>query len=64
MFDKNYLLPSDALNLILNAIQDKNLFTERLRIEACYGRITASDIISPEDLPGFARSTVDGYALN
>lgn len=64
MFDKNYLLPSDALNLILKAIQDNTLSTERLRIEDCYGRITTSDIVSSEDLPGFSRSTVDGYALN
>ncbi|MBA4349592.1 MAG: molybdopterin molybdenumtransferase MoeA [Thermodesulfovibrio sp.] len=64
MFDKNYLLPSDALNLILKAIQDNTLSTERLRIEDRYGRITASDIVSSEDLPGFSRSTVDGYALN
>lgn len=37
--------------------------TERLRIEECYGRIAASDILSREDLPGFARSTMDGYAV-
>ncbi len=28
-----------------------------------YERILASDIFSPEDLPGFPRSTMDGYAL-
>jgi molybdopterin molybdotransferase len=29
-----------------------------------YGRVLAADIVSPENLPGFARSTVDGYAVN
>lgn len=64
MFDKNYLLPSDALERILAAVSEGNLSTERLKIEECYGRIIATDVISPEDLPAFSRSTVDGYALN
>lgn len=64
MFDKNYLSPSDALNRILNVLPENNLSTERLRIEDCYERILSSDVISPEDLPQFSRSTVDGYALN
>lgn len=63
MFDKNYLLPSDALNLILKTLAEVRVLTEALRIEECYGRILAADIISPEALPAFSRSTVDGYAL-
>ena len=27
------------------------------------GRITAEDILSPEDLPAFPRSTMDGYSV-
>ncbi len=27
------------------------------------GRVTAEDIVSPEDLPAFARSTMDGYSV-
>lgn len=27
------------------------------------GRVTAEDILSPEDLPAFARSTMDGYSV-
>ncbi len=64
MFDKNYLLPSDALRLILSSIPESFLSTENLKIEECYGRIIASDIVSPEDLPAFSRSTMDGYALS
>ncbi|MYE54589.1 MAG: molybdopterin molybdenumtransferase MoeA [Chloroflexi bacterium] len=27
------------------------------------GRVTAEDVVSPEDLPAFARSTMDGYSV-
>lgn len=64
MFDKNYLLPIEALKLIIDILKKANRLTERLKIDDCYGRIAAADIFSPEDLPAFPRSTVDGYALN
>jgi len=64
MFDKNYVLPAEALELILHCISGESLSFEKLRIEECYGRILANDIASQEDLPAFTRSTVDGYALN
>ena len=64
MLGKRYLLLADALKLILNSAAKGHLSTERLKIEECYGCITASDIISLEDFPAFCRSTVDGYALN
>jgi len=63
MFDKKYLSPSDALMMILNYLTEGMLKSEWVRIEECYGRVAASDIISDEDLPGFSRSTVDGYAV-
>lgn len=64
MFNKNYSLPSEALEILLKALKKEDLPTEKLKIEDCYGRIIASDIHSPEDLPPFPRSTVDGYAVN
>ncbi len=64
MFDKNYLLPIEALKLVISNLKKANIPSERLKIEDCYGRIAAVDIVSPEDLPAFPRSTVDGYALN
>lgn len=64
MFDKNYILPIDALQLLTGALKKAFPPIERLKIEECYGGILASDIISPEDLPAFSRSTVDGYAVN
>lgn len=64
MFDKNYLLPAAALGRLLSALADAPPpAVERLPLTECYGRVAARDIVSPEDLPGFARSTVDGYAV-
>jgi molybdopterin molybdotransferase len=37
--------------------------TERVGLDAAAGRILAEDVFAAENLPTFARSTVDGYAL-
>ena len=37
--------------------------TERVRLEDAAGRVAAADITSPIDVPPFARSAMDGYAL-
>ena len=39
------------------------LGTETVFITDALNRVLASDIVSSEDIPGFQRSTVDGYAL-
>jgi molybdopterin molybdotransferase len=36
---------------------------EELPLEAALGRVLAKDVFADENLPAFARSTVDGYAL-
>lgn len=36
---------------------------EDVPLDECFGRYLARDVISEEDVPGFARSTVDGYAV-
>lgn len=36
---------------------------EKLPLPKCYNRVLAEDIMSPENIPAFNRSTVDGYAL-
>ncbi len=40
------------------------LDSESVRIEESVGRVLAEDIFSPEDLPYFDRSLVDGYAVS
>lgn len=37
---------------------------ETVLLDECAGRYLARDWAAPEDLPGFARSTVDGYAVS
>lgn len=36
---------------------------EELALEECAGRVLAVDLVAREDVPGFPRSTVDGYAV-
>src|SRR4051794_38293028 len=37
--------------------------TETVALEDAHGRVPAEPVRAPHDLPGFARSTVDGYAV-
>ncbi len=37
--------------------------TERVRLEDAVGRVAAADVTSPMDVPPFARSAMDGYAV-
>ncbi len=53
----------EALRLLMEQ-ELKQLDTETIRIEEAYKRVLSKDIISPENLPGFNRSTMDGYAVN
>ena len=36
---------------------------ETVPLRNAFGRILSQDIVSPEDLPGFYRSSMDGYAV-
>ncbi|MCD6264827.1 MAG: molybdopterin molybdotransferase MoeA [Deltaproteobacteria bacterium] len=50
---------------IFESLRDiKPLRIEKVHITNTLNRVLATDIIALEDLPGFNRSTVDGYALN
>jgi molybdopterin molybdotransferase len=37
--------------------------SETVRLAEAHGRVPAEPVRAPEDLPGFARATVDGYAV-
>jgi molybdopterin molybdotransferase len=55
---------SKALALVLENTPDVTTDSiEVVSIENSFGRVLAEKISSPEDLPGFDRSTVDGYAV-
>lgn len=53
----------EARGIITRTFSDRHTLTERLPIAQARDRILAQGISSPEDMPGFSRSTVDGYAL-
>jgi molybdopterin molybdotransferase len=54
----------EALRLILENLP-KSLPPEiKLELDGSYGRVLSRDVASPEDLPGFSRSTMDGYAVS
>lgn len=60
----NVLPPSQALAVLLERLPDGVAAGgEAVPITEALGRITAEAIYSPEDLPAFPRSTVDGFSL-
>lgn len=53
-----------ALELLFQYSPFKRPAEVNLPIDKTYGMVLSRDIISPEDLPPFSRSTVDGFAVN
>jgi molybdopterin molybdotransferase len=58
----NVLAPADALGL-LRARLSPRVETEVVATAEALGRVTAEEIRSPEDLPAFPRSSMDGYSV-
>ena len=59
----NVISADEALRLLLKGLPEKLPDKIRIPIEDSLGMICAEEISSSEDLPHFARSTVDGYAV-
>ncbi|MBR4766504.1 MAG: molybdopterin molybdenumtransferase MoeA, partial [Clostridia bacterium] len=59
----NVLNREDAVALIKEKTASLTPETEKVNIRDACGRITACDIVSPENVPSFDRTTVDGYAV-
>lgn len=55
--------PDEALEIIKTAFQPLNRPLEHVPLEAALGRVLAGEIRAAEYVPGFTRSTVDGYAV-
>lgn len=53
----------DALSLLMDPLTSRQPKEVLIHIDESRGMICSRDIVSPEDLPPFARSTVDGYAV-
>ena len=59
--NKAMLSYRDALEHLLRVVPP--LTSERLALTAAYGRILATPLVAPCDMPPFDQSLVDGYAL-
>ena len=57
------LTPSKALDLLFNALPQASPEIEEISTRSALGRVLAVPAVASEPLPGFARSTVDGYAV-
>lgn len=61
------LLKVQSVQTVRQKLQDCvsgwELDTQYVNIDKSLGRVLSEDIIAHEDIPGFSRSTVDGYAL-
>ena len=65
MLGRDELITVDkALELLLRHAPFKIPEEIALPLEESYGYILSGDIVSPEDLPSFSRTTVDGFAVN
>jgi len=58
------LAVDSAREMLLKSIGPAGLRESKEEIDASVDRILSRDIISPEDLPGFSRSTMDGFAVS
>jgi molybdopterin molybdotransferase len=52
----------EALSRLMNSLGGP-LPVETASLDEALGRVLAGDITAPEDLPGFARSTMDGFSV-
>ena len=58
----NVLSPDDTVRLLTQHLTPR-VDREVVATSEALGRVTAEDIHSPEDLPSFPRSTMDGYSV-
>jgi molybdopterin molybdotransferase len=64
MLGRENVITSDrALNLLCGTLSKKRTAITTEKIENSLGMVCAEDVVSGDDLPAFARSTVDGYAV-
>lgn len=55
--------PDEVLEIIDREFEPLSGLAETVGLDSAPGRVLAEDVYAAEDVPGFARSTVDGYAL-
>jgi molybdopterin molybdotransferase len=57
------ITPREASVRFAQAYAPRPRGTERVSLRQAYRRVLAADVVAPEDLPEFDKSTVDGYAV-
>ena len=57
------ITPREASVRFAQAYTPRPRGTERVSLRQAYRRVLATDVVAPEDLPEFDKSTVDGYAV-
>ena len=55
--------PEEATEVIQGIYEVKRTQAERVKISGCQGRVLSYDVVSDEFVPGFDRTTVDGFAV-
>ena len=58
----NVVPPDEALATLLDRL-DVSVRSEVVQTAQALGRVTAEDVVSPEDMPPYPRSTMDGYSV-
>ncbi|MYD49901.1 MAG: molybdopterin molybdenumtransferase MoeA [Dehalococcoidia bacterium] len=58
----NVVPPDEALATLLDRL-DVSVRGEVVQTAQALGRVTAEDLVSPEDMPPYPRSTMDGYSV-
>jgi molybdopterin molybdotransferase len=60
---ENVVTAGEALRLLRENLQRTSPVEKMTAIEEALGMVCSRDIVAPEDLPPFPRSTVDGFAV-
>lgn len=64
MLGRSGLIPvNEALQILLDHLKEIKTASKRVPLTEAFDRVLAESVISPEDLPAQARSTMDGYAV-
>ena len=59
----NLVTLEEALRRLLDGVSSVEPCIEGIRAQESLGRVLAGDVTAPEDLPGFERSSMDGFAV-
>ena len=56
--------PLEAQKQLLEAVSSKVMQTESVQLAECLGRVLATDVYTPINIPQYDKTFIDGYAIN